>query len=572
VRGENKRKDQPERNNTKQKEENMKRLLSIVIILTFSLISSPSSAQTNSNNISKDSLIEDTRQLVKILEESHPEPYLNFGGKIAFNRDFQRILLSIPEIGMKSDEFYKLLMPFVAKVADMHTGLISPVEATQNGPGIPLKFKIVEQNLIVTGVPSEKYKGLLGSQLVSVGGLGIDELLFRQTQLRGVETKYGELAFLSISLKSSKGIKNLIPDWDFSDKIQIELRLVSGKTAEVSIKRTPLDSETQLTFPTKQLKPSTAKSDVVYDFLDDEKENALLVISNMERYREASEGWFAHGMEGAAEYTGIAYQHFNNAEPPSDIEKLLKGIPSATETFTSLIRDIKKNKTKNLIVDLRHNTGGNSVMKEMLIYFLFGKEGLKNMNQGFQIIKYSDLYFNSYSSDSLTLINSERELKLVNNDYDFSQEKMFRENTSDFQQVEESLQLSPTFRNVYKTNKYDSPAVKLENILVLCDPFTTSSGFNMLTALAEKGAKVLGTASAQPSNNFGDVLFFQLNNSGLKGYVSFKQNVTFPDDPKKGKCLMPDYPLTYQKFESLGFDPDAEIRYALEVLKTSTKE
>ncbi len=554
------------------KEKNMKSLFSIVIIVTFSIISSRSSGQVNSNNISKDSLIEDTRQLVKMLEECHPDPYLNFGGKIAFNRDFQGILLSIPEIGLNSGEFYKLLMPFVAKVADMHTGLISPVEPTQNGPGIPLKLKIIEQNLIVTGVPSEEYKGLLGSQLVSVGGLGIDELLFRQTRLRGVENKYGELVFLSISLKSSNGIKNLIPDWDFSDNIQIELKLVSGKMSEVNIQRTLLDSETQLTFPTKQLKPSTAKSDVVYDFLDDEKENVLLVISSMERYREASEEWFAQGMEGAVEYTGIAYQHFNNAEPPSDREKLLKGIPSATETFTSLIRDIKKLKTKNLIVDLRNNTGGSSVMKEMLIYFLFGKDGLKSMNQGFQIIKYSDLYFNSYSSDSLPLINSERELMLVNNDYDFSQEKMFRENTSGFQQVEEVLQLSPTFWNVYKTNKYDFPTVQLENILVLCNPFTTSSGFNMLTALTEKGAKVLGTASAQPGNNFGDILFFQLNNSGLKGYVSFKQNVTFPDNPEKGKCLMPDYPLTYQKFESFGFDPNAEIQYALEVLKISTKE
>jgi len=177
------------------------------------------------------------------------------------------------------------------------------------------------------------------------------------------------------------------------------------------------------------------------------------------------------------------------------------------------------------------------------------------------------LYFNNYASDSLQLINKQQKIMLTKDDYNFGRERKFRENEPDLKLLDEYLMSTPTFWDVYKTKQYDLPSFQLENIIVLCEPITTSSGFNLLTALNEKGAKILGTASAQPGNNFGDVLFFQLRNSKLAGYVSFKQNVTFPYDPVKGKCLMPDYPLTYLKFKSLGFNADAEIEYAVEVLK-----
>jgi hypothetical protein len=80
------------------------------------------------------------------------------------------------------------------------------------------------------------------------------------------------------------------------------------------------------------------------------------------------------------------------------------------------------------------------------------------------------------------------------------------------------------------------------------------------------GAKVVGTPSAQPGNSFGDVLQFQLKNTGLTVFVSYKQIVAFPDDPEGGRCLKPQYPLTLEKLAAYGFDPNAEVLLALEVL------
>lgn len=544
----------------------MKKALLLLLLEVF--ITTNSQPQTQPERLSRDRLIEDTRELVTVLQESHPDPYQNFGGKIAFHREFQNLLVSIPEDGMSPQDFYNLLMPFVSQMRDMHTGLVSNLKSDLSGSGLPLKFKIVDQDLVAMSVPSAEMKELLGSRLVSVGGIKMAELRIRQTNLRGIENEYGELAFLTISLKTAQGVKRLIPEWNGKDAIPCEFLLKSGAVITRNFQNVAENPEAQVSVNSVLSIPPTDKSDVVYGFLDDKKATALLIIAGMERYREGCEGWFSSGMEGARELTGIAYRHFHVTEPPADQETLLSGIPSATEAFVSMINDLKKNKTKNLIIDLRENTGGNSFMKDMLVYMLFGKDGLIKTNGGYQIIKYSDLYFQNFANDSLSLINSKQQISLTKDDYNFNNEQAYRNQEFDYNEIEESFRKSPTFWKIYAGHQYDQPSVDLRNIIVLSSPFTTSSGFNLLTSLCDNGAKLVGTASAQPGNNFGDLLFFVLGNSGIKGYVPFKQNVTFADDPVKGKCLMPDFPLTYRIFKSFNFDPESEILYTLQIIKS----
>jgi hypothetical protein len=104
-------------------------------------------------------------------------------------------------------------------------------------------------------------------------------------------------------------------------------------------------------------------------------------------------------------------------------------------------------------------------------------------------------------------------------------------------------------------------------VIVLSSPTTFSSGFNVLTGLRSMGAVVVGTPSAQPANNFGDMLVFELQHSAIQVGVSHKQNITFPDDPELGRCLLPEHPLTFAKLAAYDFDPNAEVLLALEVLQ-----
>jgi len=68
-------------------------------------------------------------------------------------------------------------------------------------------------------------------------------------------------------------------------------------------------------------------------------------------------------------------------------------------------------------------------------------------------------------------------------------------------------------------------------------------------------------------NCFGDTLQFQLDNSKLSGSVSHKYFDMFPDDPEMGRVLRMHHQLTYEKLKSYNFDPNAEILFALEILK-----
>ncbi len=88
----------------------------LIIIMLFSF-----TAVIYSQKISKDSLIQDIRQLSNILETSHPDPYLRGGGKIAYHERLHKLMISIPDSGMTKSKFQKLLLPFVASVGDVHT-------------------------------------------------------------------------------------------------------------------------------------------------------------------------------------------------------------------------------------------------------------------------------------------------------------------------------------------------------------------------------------------------------------------------------------------------------------------
>ncbi|MFC2166154.1 S41 family peptidase [Acidobacteriota bacterium] len=518
----------------------------------------------------QEQLYKDARQLAKTLEAVHPDPYINGGGKIAFHRRFQNLLASINKDGMTKVQFRALLLPFAAAIGDSHTGILPGEQERAQGPGLPLKFQVVENKLYIAAVQKKEHNSLIGATLASIEGISCEELLRRQSRLRGIENLYGKLVFLSINLGRKNGLLSLLPEWNSSDPLKVVLQKENEEANQILIKLPAAPADNWILPDSKIKNPSTSQSDMAFNFLDSDKKTALLVIDNMMRYREGCESWFASGHSEALAMSQVAYQYFHKKAPPDTKEELLAEIPSATETFLALVQEMQKAGADNLIVDLRKNTGGNSGMRDILVYFLFGKEALESQNGGYQIKKYSNLYFQTYASDSLEKINSGQQVSLTENDYDFLEERQVLEKKGHeqnlFQAKEEFLKRMSTFWEVYKTGTYHNPLYTPGKIVVLCSPWTYSSGFNMLTSLYDSGATILGTPSAQPGNNFGDSLLFKLNNTGLRCFVSFKRIITFPDDEAKGHVLRPHFEMTYDILSSYNFDPNAEILWAIEIL------
>ena len=542
--------------------------LSLMLLTGLSVMGSSSWAQED-RMFTQQELMQDTRQLASILEQSHPDPYISGGGKIAFQRRLQNLLQDMPAAGMTAERFYRLLLPFVASLRDGHTALLAPQTGAPPRPGLPLTFKIIDESLAVAGVVRKDTVDLRGALLLAVEGVPLRELVQRQNNLRGMENANGTLALLTKSLGTERGLQNLLPEWTDPAKTRLTLRLAGGETRDFIFQRGE-GIENAPAEPSSNVRlPAMSQSDVAWNFLDKDGKTALLKIDDMSTYREACEDWIASGMSEGLEMARAAYQKFHGQAAPAHVDDILAGIPSATGVFKDLVVAMKRAGTEHLIVDLRENTGGNDLMVRILLYFLFGRESMVSYDKGFQIGRYSELYFQVYANASLAGLNRNRAVPLKLGDYDFSEEQARSKGIDSaalLKAAGESLKRTPTFYNVFSQDLYGN-FYRPPHLVALSSAWTYSSGFTMLAALEELGATVVGTPSAHAGNNFGDSLLFQLTNTQLRGAVSFKQNVTFPDDPDKGRCLRPGIMLTHEKWASLDFDPNAEVLLALEFLR-----
>ena len=496
----------------------------------------------------------DLRQLMNILESAHPDPYLNGGGKIAFHRRFYDVWRAIPEEGWTREELHLRLLPMLASIGDSHTALL-PLAQAKDAAGLPFSFKVVERDLFIETVAHQDLAGYLGARLSAVEGHYLSELLDRQAKLRGAENDYTRFVFLCYSsLRKLSGLKALLPEWSAGQPLHVTLELIDGRIEESALK-IPMDQGKSCSLPTAMELPAADRADFSWTLLEGQPRAALLVIKGMEVYREGFENLKAKGYQQAEAMASAAYRDFNSGEPPKEWEKILAGIPSAAECFIGLIRAMKKAQSDNLIIDLRRNTGGNSIMSEILIYLLFGEEFSLNRPTGYSIVKDSPLRRTQYDF----------QFENLRDGYDFSSEERYQTRVPVARSSSESTwQTMPSFWNIVRKGKFKKPMIQCKRILVLCSPFTYSSGFNLLTALKDMGAETVGTPSAQAPNNFGDALSFSLEYSKLQGYVSYKRVVTYPDAPDGGRLLDVDYPLSLQQFAAWNRDPNSELLLGLE--------
>jgi hypothetical protein len=525
-------------------------------------ISEPNDApSTRAGYFSREELIKDARQLAQILESAHPDPYIRGGGRIAFHRRLYQLMAAIPEEGMTQVGFLRLLRPFVAAVGDSHTFIRTgyPVDGDRPG-GVPLRFDVVEQSLYVSAVPPGEQSDLIGAILVSVESLQVTELLERLEQVQGTENEYHRLQLLAgFTLPFKPYLKELIPEWEDTSNVRVVLRLLDGETVEMVLSTEANTS--RLHTPDSQVRlTTTGRGGFRYVFLDAEKRTAYLRVDHMSYYREAYEIWATSGSNETAEAT-------------RDL------IPSATETFRELVIDMEAAGTESLIVDLRSNEGGNSLMVDILLYFLYGKGDLIGVMTesaragGGEVRRYSQLYFDNNPNDSIEDFSQGGAVPMMIGDYDFSadftgdeekiQELMLSSATPAF--LDNWYQMAPTFYSEYLSEAYAGyyrPGV----IVVLVSPMTFSSGFTMMKYLYLSGATLVGTPSAQAANCFGETIDWRLDHTGIEGVVSGAFYSIFPDDPELGRIIPVRYPLTYEKLASYGFDPNAVYLYALELL------
>jgi hypothetical protein len=553
----------------------MKTQLALQVLMAIALVAcfTPLAA-ADAEKIDHDFLVADVRQLADLIEQVHPDPYINGGGKTAFHRRLQSALAEIPADGMTRVDFYRLLRPFVTALGDAHTWLQDAYDWTSGVPGgIPLYFGVVDTDLYVFAVPEEQYRPLIGALLISVEGVPLKELLNRSRAMVSAENEYQLLRNLAYSgfLILGPFLTDLIPGWRDKSHVQVVLRDKDGHEAGHSLPVLSQASGNWIKPDSRVKRPRPYPRGFEYTFLDPERKTALLVVDDMQSYREMYEGWMAGNPANAEPAIREMYKRISQSDAPDDIKAAMAGIPSATETFRALVQEMREAGTRTLLVDLRNNDGGNSTMYNILLYFLYGKEVLWRAKlQLTEIERYSEYYLERDSPEDFEQANRGRAVQLARTDYDFNGDwyGRTRRDSSVVDQIKTEFELQeldrmPTFAVEYRSGKYERHYLPA-NVMVLSSPRTFSSGYTLMYYLFRAGAKIVGTPSAQAGNCFGEPVSFELQHSGLTGTISHKQFVEFHKDPEAGRVLRPQLPMTYDKLKSYAFDPNAEILLALD--------
>ena len=470
--------------------------------------------------ISRDALIEDSRQMLELLESVHPQPYFEGGGKIAFHRRFQRVLAEIPANGMSREDFRGLLGPFVAAVGDGHTHIYP--DMSLGFSGIPLLFYVVEESLYVAAVVDEEHRELLGAKLEAVEGIELGELVNRMRQYYGADNLYGTLGqlanFENFLLKRAV-LRDLIPEWTSESEIRVTLVTPEGSVRPMLF---PMKARPDWTLirpePGRQL-PSLNGREFAWGFVSEDRAIAYLRVRGMVENKET--------YEKRASYSDVSndaadlYQSLYGDSPPKDAADTIESLPSLTTAYIDLVVQMKEAGTSALVIDLRTNVGGWALSADMLVYFLYGKDALIELHRRTNIAtrKLSKQYFQSGPDQSLSELNAvvmrtaSRAFALTENDYDFSDMDRMTSGLLDRKYaqriVEEDLSLSKTFYAEYESGDH-SGYFHPKHIFVVTDIATFSAGFMFAKYLELMGAEVIGTTPSQSTVQMGETVDFEI--------------------------------------------------------------
>lgn len=527
--------------------------------------------------LSQEALRADLRQLVRLIEETHPDPYSRAGGRIAFHRRVDALLRSLPAEGMTVEGFYRHARPLVASVRDGHTHLRAPSSPQGAQPSLPLEFEAVEDRLYVSRVREAGLQPFLGATLVGVEGTSFEVLATRMEAFRGADNRYHNLRHLTDALRTPGGVGELLERQALTGPVRFELRKPDGTNVTVSVEAVMTPGQA-LAPPSRLSVPEPNAADLAWSFLTPDKSVAYVRMDSMGRYREAFEQWRALG------FTMPLGDHLSSVAKAAGhpeltgVDERIAVIPSATELLRELFSSMRRERTATLIVDVRRNSGGNSLLASMLGYFLYPMDSLLGTETGYQVPRYSALYFQSHEGDSLEKVRASSGVALETGDLDFSEERAWRERRERGLTPEQrerlrkdfldTVAMVPTFEQVVREGGFN--AAWSPRVVVLTSGRTYSAGFDLVALLRAHGARVVGVPPAQAGNCFIDTAPYRLERSGLTGSISFKYSLLYPEDPVNGELLRPDRELRYQELAAMGFDPHAAVLLALEELRAAS--
>ena len=518
-------------------------------------------------------LCADVGELRSILEETHPDPYLNGGGVVAFRKRFADVEAVVPSGGMSKRAFIRLIRPLVAQVKDGHTQVLPLCEG--ENVRIWVDLGIVEERLVVASVYGLEQEPLLGAVVTSVEGVPFADLCERMAVSYGHDNVYWNFANLARTLSIAPRLADLLDRDSVGPTVCFEVELLDGAKRLLAAHVGKSAPGPRIEPPTAIAMPELDAGDMASGFLDSKHEVAFFRIDSSLKYREAFEVWKSLGVrEFFGDHLDEIVRAVTGRAAEGTIDARIAEVPSVIARLTNLFVEMKASKTRTLLVDVRENRGGSDVYATILAYFLYSLDTITaaNRNLGYQVPRYSALHFKYREAESIDEVRARISSSFQIGDYDFTQERRWRARggkpTSPdtfgpiFKSYMPVAQLSPTFAKLISERRWN--ATWTPRVIVVTSATTFSAGFDAVLRLRSLGASVVGVPPGQAANCFIAALPFELGNTRIRGQVSSKYSVMFPTDAKNGTLLQPDRELTYNLYAAMNFDPNASLRLAME--------
>ena len=511
-----------------------------------------------------DTLAADFHYLVQLLEETHPDPYTDFGGKMFFwkaARDLENRLKQSPAT---LQSFHEQVMAFLSHLQDGHTYLsaLNQQEITAKGY-FPIGMKVVPDGLIMIGLPKDN-RPLLGSRLMAIESDSLELVLNRVASLQGCENRYDRLHALKSNC-SIERFRKLFPQ--MKDSLHLTLLTPDKETRHIAVPLVPTLQEASQQMVWTPTTNSLPKKQLAYQYVDSNRQVMYIRINSI-MGRDNFEFMYEQHWPGLIPQMSSYYWSMER-EMPADTLQAIEALPSFSGTFARMLEEMKQDQAETLIIDLRGNGGGWTPIVWPTLYQLYGSH-LFNVNMSTQsYLLVSPLLIKKYGFSGSVFWQNDQPYQI--GEYIFHTEET---DTTDYP-LEEKCRM-------FVQNAMSSVRDKLEaqhgkavdtprHVYVMTDTGTFSAAFHYTFFLWKMGATVVGVPSRQAPNTYMEQTEFRLPRTGLTGSISNSVQIFLPGNDRRAKTFYPDWMPTYEDYQKYDFDRNTELLYLLERIEKENR-